>query len=314
MGKEKKNEANRLPASLRIGAIASAFLIIGYQIALFMHSAAVERIVSNRDMPDTVYVYRGDAAIMDDGYGNSAHAETMNTAADAVSGHESGRNDAMMVRKGSHSRPAQEIYEKNHSRSYESFTFDPNTVSLEDLQRLGFTEKQAISIDNYRQKGGRFHRASDFAKSYVVADSVFRRLEKYIKIPKTDINTADSAAFDLLPGIGPYYAARMVSYREQLGGYSYPEQLMDIYGFDQDRFDSLKDLISLSPPAPYPLWTLPEKELEKHPYIGKYGAHGIIVFRENNPPSKLTVENVAKAGILKQEDSERLIRCRIAAP
>lgn len=155
-------------------------------------------------------------------------------------------NKALVYKKGSgsvsnsfrrnseHSPLAEQIRRNNTPRKYESFRFDPNTVSVDDLMRLGFTQKQAQSIDNYRQKGGRFRRGSDFAKSYVVEDSVFRRLEKYIDIPKIDINTADSATFMSLPGIGKFFAGKMVSYRKELGGYSYPEQLMDIWHFDQE--------------------------------------------------------------------------------
>ena len=40
----------------KVGAIALAFLIIGYQSALFVHRAAELRIASLRDRPDTVYV------------------------------------------------------------------------------------------------------------------------------------------------------------------------------------------------------------------------------------------------------------------
>ena len=42
--------------SFVIGAIALLFLIIGYETALFVHKAAVERIVSLQEKPDTVYV------------------------------------------------------------------------------------------------------------------------------------------------------------------------------------------------------------------------------------------------------------------
>jgi DNA uptake protein ComE-like DNA-binding protein len=180
--------------------------------------------------------------------------------------------------------------------------------------RLGFSGKQAQSIINYRESGGHFRRPSDFAKSYVVADSVFRRLEPFIRIPKVDLNAADSVALDALPGIGPYYAVRIVEHRTELGGYSYPEQLMDIYRFDQEKFDALKDLISVSPPEPYALWTLSEEELEKHPYIGKYAAHGIVLYRDNNPKELWTVEGPRRAGVLRPADAARLARCRIAEP
>ena len=199
----------------------------------------------------------------------------------------------------------------------ENFRFDPNTVSREDLCRLGFSEKQAASIVNYRLKGGRFRRKTDFAKSYVVADSVYRRLEPYIDIPRVDLNLADSAAFDALPGIGGYFASRMVEYREKLGGsYSYAEQLMDIWNFDREKYDALADLITVDSAhvRPYPMWSLPEDSLRLHPYIGTYAAHGIVLFRENNPPSAWSVGALERAGVLRREDASRLGRCSIASP
>ena len=199
----------------------------------------------------------------------------------------------------------------------ENFRFNPNTVSQDELERLGFSEKQARSIVSYRLKGGRFRRKADFAKSYVVADSVYRRLEPYIDIPLLDLNLADSAAFDALPGIGGYFASKMVEHRKRLGGsYSYKEQLMDIWKFDREKYDALSDLIVVDRAfvRPYPLWTLPEDSLRLHPYIGSYAAHGIVLFRENNPVSAWSVDALARAGVLRPEDASRLSRCSISLP
>lgn len=284
----------RPSASFVVGAVALLFLIIGYQSALFIRKASVARIVANHDHPDTVYVF--DDSVSSDGR-PSAKAR------------KNGHSTDLKYRQA-----ADEIRLANTPRRYESFRFDPNTASIDDLMRLGFSQKQAQSIDNYRKKGGRFRRKADFAKSFVVEDSVFRRLEEYIDIPKIDINKADSALFETLPGIGKYFASKMVSYREELGGYSYPEQLMDIRHFDREKFDNLKDLITVSSSEPYQLWTLPEKELAKHPYIGKAAAHGIVLFRNNSPVSDWTVENLVRNGILDNEKGEKLARCRIATP
>ena len=204
----------RPSASFVVGAVALLFLIIGYQSALFIRKASVARIVANHDHPDTVYVF--DDSVSSDGQ-PSAKAR------------KNGHSTDLKYRQA-----ADEIRRANTPRRYESFRFDPNTASIDDLTRLGFSQKQAQSIDNYRKKGGRFRRKADFANSYVVEDSVFRRLEEYIDIPKIDINKADSALFETLPGIGKYFASKMVSYREELGGYSYPEQLMDIRHFDRE--------------------------------------------------------------------------------
>ena len=223
--------------------------------------------------------------------------------------------DTTFVRRNSdHSPDAVSIREKASPRRVETFRFNPNTVSPEDLMRLGFSEKQAQSILNYRAKGGRYRRPSDFAKSFVVADSVFDRLEPYIDIPRIDINKADSTAFETLPGIGPYFAAKMVSYRKELGGYSHPEQLMDIYHFDREKYDALKDLITCSLPGPYPLWTLSERDLARHPYISRDEAHSIVLYRTHQPKETWTVEGLHKAGVLSEEHYRKLSRCKIAEP
>lgn len=282
---KKTKEKTGLSESFIMGVIAIVFLIVGYQTALFIHNAAVTKIVADRDCPDTVFVY----------------PQTTET-----------------VRVNSqHSPRAENVRASVPRRKVESFIFNPNTVSVEDLCRLGFSQKQAQSIENYRAKGGTFHRKSDFAESYVVSDSIFRRLEPYIRIPQVDLNLADSAALDALPGIGGWFAAKIIEHRTALGGYSYKEQLMDIYRFDREKYDGLSDLVTVSREnaTPYPLWTLPADELKKHPYIDNLEtARAIVLFRENNPKSLCTIKGLADAGVLSSESSSRLDKCFIALP
>ena len=295
---QKRESGNRLSASFVTGAIALIFLAVGYQTALFVHRAAVLHIAESSVHPDTVYIVAGAENIV-------AGAENI------VAG------PAHSSRRVSNPRRTERVRKVRNSiagRSCENFRFNPKTVSLEDLQRLGFSARQAESIDNYRRKGGRFRRKEDFMKSYVVEDSVYERLKDYIDIPKLDINAADSAAFETLPGIGHFYAAKMVSYRKELHGYSYPEQLMDIYRFDEEKYSALADLIEVGPSEAYPLWTLPEDSLKAHPYIRKYAAHGVVVFRENNPVENWTIDALDKAGVLDPALAPKLKKCRIAAP
>ena len=303
---EGKKSKKTLSASFVTGAVALVFLIIGYEVAVFVHKAAVLRIEAGRDKPDTVYVYV--PANLDAAEDTLSSALLRNpiraNAPERVS-----PATSVIRRNAKHSPVVEAVREA--TRKVESFSFNPNTVSVEDLRRLGFSEKQAQAIDNYRQKGGRFRRASDFGKSYVVADSVFDRLEPYINIPKLDINKADSAAFDDLPGIGPYFAGKMVSYRASLRGYSRKEQLMEIYNFDKEKYDALQDLITCSSPEPYPLWSLSEEELSKHPHISRQEAHGIVLFRQHHSPSECTLEGLKKAGVLSSEHADKLSMCKI---
>ena len=225
---------------------------------------------------------------------------------------------AAVVRKNADHHPRAETVRSNAPRKkVETFRFDPNTISVEDLCRLGFTPKQAQSIDNYRQKGGRFRRKTDFAKSFVVSDSIYRRLEPYIDIPLTDLNLADSAALDALPGIGGWYASKIIEHRNALGSYSYKEQLMDIQRFDEEKFKALEDLITVSSEhqTPYPLWSLPADSLCLHPYIGNIEtARAIVLYRNNSPKDRCTIEELRLAGILTPDNADKLSKCLISKP
>ena len=296
----RRNDEKRPSESFVLGVVALVFLMIGYQVSAFVYKASVAKIVAGRDEPDTVYVYRNDSS------------------AAGQEGEPVPSKEVSVVRHNSAHSPIAEAVRQNAPRkSVESFRFDPNTASVDDLCRLGFTPKQAQSIANYREKGGRFRRKSDFAKSFVVSDSIYRRLEPYIDIPLVDLTLADSAAFDALPGIGGWYASKMVEYRKALGGYSYKEQLMDIRNFDQEKFDALKDLITISQEhtTPYPLWTLPADSLRRHPYIRNLEtARSIVLYRETMPCSEWTAKGLSEAGILADADAARLSRCLILVP
>lgn len=74
------------------------------------------------------------------------------------------------------------------------FTFDPNTIDINGLIALGFSEKQARVIINYRNAGAIFRKPSDFAKCYTVSEKKFKQLLPYIKIAG---NTGPQAHSDI---------------------------------------------------------------------------------------------------------------------
>jgi competence ComEA-like helix-hairpin-helix protein len=60
-----------------------------------------------------------------------------------------------------------------------------------------------------------------------------------------DINTADSAAWVALNGIGPGFAKRIMTYREKLGGFYQVDQLKEVYGLDSLWVKENKALLKL---------------------------------------------------------------------
>lgn len=76
----------------------------------------------------------------------------------------------------------------NLASKYENiklFNFNPNTTNQEELQALGLSEKQAKTILNYRNKGGKFRTKKDFSKMYSISETQFNILKPYINLPES---------------------------------------------------------------------------------------------------------------------------------
>lgn len=62
---------------------------------------------------------------------------------------------------------------------------------------------------------------------------------------KVNINIADIAALDTLPGIGPSKAEAIIEYRETNGPFQTVEDLMNISGIGEKTFEKLKDKVTV---------------------------------------------------------------------
>jgi competence protein ComEA len=63
---------------------------------------------------------------------------------------------------------------------------------------------------------------------------------------KVDLNTATVAQLDTLPGVGPVTAQRIVEWRTQHGRFTRVDQLREVDGIGDSRFDRLKGLVRVS--------------------------------------------------------------------
>ena len=62
---------------------------------------------------------------------------------------------------------------------------------------------------------------------------------------KVDINTADAAALETLPRVGPAMSARILAWREANGRFTAIEDLMSVTGIGEKTFEGLKDLVTV---------------------------------------------------------------------
>lgn len=61
---------------------------------------------------------------------------------------------------------------------------------------------------------------------------------------KVNINTADAATLETLPGIGPTLAQRILDFRQTSGPFERIEDVMEVSGIGPGIFDQIRDLIA----------------------------------------------------------------------
>lgn len=93
--------------------------------------------------------------------------------------------------------------------------------------------------------------------------------EKFPAGTIVELNQADTLTLKKIPGIGSTFARRIVGYRELLGGFYTVEQLAEVYGIDEERYNSLYPWFKVDTTRIRPLLInqLPYKELLRHPYL-----------------------------------------------
>ena len=105
------------------------------------------------------------------------------------------------------------------------------------------------------------------------------------KTPLTiDVNTADTSMFIALPGIGSKLAARIVLFREKLGGFCAIGQMSEVYGLPDSTFQKLRSRLTISTAAirKIDINTATLELLKQHPYIRWNIAKAIVAYREQH--------------------------------
>ena len=98
-----------------------------------------------------------------------------------------------------------------------------------------------------------------------------------------ELNSADTTTLQLLHGIGPTYARRIVRYRDRLGGFTSKRQLLEVYGITPQLLENIEPYITIDTLGinKIDINSIPLKQLIKHPYIEYYQARDIVTLRNS---------------------------------
>lgn len=160
--------------------------------------------------------------------------------------------------------PIAELTEEEVQEMLDSWRININEAPLEELVKLPrIGPALAQRIIDYREKHGIFVVESDLQKVSGVGPAMLNNIRDLIhygeidpkllrertvetKTGKINLNEAQAEDLTRLPRIGPAIAERIIEYREEIGGFSSIEQLMEVSGIGPATFANIKDEITVS--------------------------------------------------------------------
>ncbi|MCQ2250215.1 MAG: helix-hairpin-helix domain-containing protein [Bacteroidales bacterium] len=202
---------------------------------------------------------------------------------------------------------------KAEEKSIEYFDFDPNSISADDFMKLGFSQKQAQSFVNYREKGKKFYVPDDITDAYCVDGKAYERIKKYIKINLDsltdggkirDLNTIDRQGLVDL-GLSDSEAGEIIEFRQKAGFYYAPWQIADVIG--SKRGNKLKSLFYVCRSVERKLLninTATAEEMAENPYIKEDKAAKIVALRDEI--GKLEARHLVEMNVFGEQEMKRV--------
>lgn len=195
--------------------------------------------------------------------------------------------------------------------SIKRYPFNPNFISDYKGYMLGMTPSEIDRLHAFRSGNSYVNTAAEFQRVTQVSDSLLQTIAPYFKFPdwtknrstkgasthytsqkvltknnhRADLNSATAEELQSINGIGAKLSARIVKFRNRLGGFLIDEQLYDVYGLEPqvvkrtlERFKVVEkpfiEKININ--------TASVEELQKLIYLQKKAAISIVNYRNSN--------------------------------
>lgn len=166
----------------------------------------------------------------------------------------------------------------NSSESSSLEKFNPNALTAEDWQNLGFSEKQSATILKYKYSlGGNFTSKEQIRNCYVISDAKFEELEPFIELSSVHPNASSKNQFQFESrneysikekpkiryqkfnpneysledwqriGFSEKQAATILKYKRSLGGeFTNINQIQACFVISEDKFKEMKPYLIFS--------------------------------------------------------------------
>ena len=201
--------------------------------------------------------------------------------------------------------------------------YDPNRLNDFSGYRLGLSPRSLDALYAYRDSGHTLYTPEMMQRVAGLPDSAISRMLPSLRFPKGapagrhrkarpgppgDLNRAGAEEFMKINGVGVVLSARIVKFREALGGFRHPSQLLDVYGLTPEVANRVMAAFAVmdQPEAPrVNLNTAPEAELAALVYLTPEMARALVARRQVEGPYQ-SLEQIGEVLGLPKDKIERI--------
>ena len=189
---------------------------------------------------------------------------------------------------------------------------------------LGLSVKQSQSILNFVQRG--IYSNSALEKIYVMPTEVYDLIkdstyyEKQITeftvikdsvvkpLPLLEINAASKEDLIELNGVGEFYAKQILKYKNELGGFVFIEQLLEVWKMRLETYEKLLPQLTIDTNKikKINVNTCNLEDLRSHPYLDYYQANSIIKMRMQKDGYN-ELQEILESKLINEEEFQRLL-------
>ena len=217
------------------------------------------------------------------------------------------------------------------------YPFNPNFITDYKGYTLGMSVEEIDRLHAFRKQNKFANSMEEFQRVTLISDSLLNSISPYFKFPEwtkkskhtavvskqksnvpfpevnestfkvKDLNKATSEELKTIKGIGETLSARIIKFRDRLGGFLVQEQLYDVYGLDADLAERTLDrfkLLSTPKIEKININKASVAELAKLVYIRYKVAQEIIAYRE----AKGTIVSLEELKSIEDFPSDKMSR------
>ena len=139
------------------------------------------------------------------------------------------------------------VYVSGAVQNPDVYTLAPDSIVKDAIMAAGGPSDEAdldcINLAQPVADGQQIYVPTIGEENPPVQDPTGQRSQPIV-VSTININTADLAALESLPGIGPALAQRILDYRQANGPFANPAEITEVSGIGPAKFEGIQDLIT----------------------------------------------------------------------